>query len=212
MARKMRDITGNRVGLLTVVERAKDGARGKSYWTCQCDCGNKITLSGSDINNQIYHSCGCVDEKEFKLKPKKKEKLSEEILEKRKELYQYVHDKLMKYNENMPLTKRMVLQLYGLVEGKHFANNKVEGNAKYTYDEVLATCKFCALDITYATDNKTFKSDDAKFTYMIAIIRNNLNTVKQRLDDAEKQKAILKRKEERLIKEYNYFESKRSSA
>lgn len=55
------DLTGARVGRLTVVER--NGYRGANVaWRCVCDCGNEVTHSGSDLTRtrkyQIY-SCGC---------------------------------------------------------------------------------------------------------------------------------------------------------
>ena len=57
------DLTGQRFGFLTVI--AKNPIRGTSgavQWDCVCDCGNYITVQGSnlkrkDINRTV--SCGC---------------------------------------------------------------------------------------------------------------------------------------------------------
>lgn len=59
------DLTGKRVGILTVIKRFEEdyisSNGGKTpQWVCRCDCGNeKIVLSGTLINNSI-RSCGCI--------------------------------------------------------------------------------------------------------------------------------------------------------
>ena len=34
--------------------------RGKSYWTCQCDCGNIIDISAQHLIRGLTRSCGCL--------------------------------------------------------------------------------------------------------------------------------------------------------
>jgi hypothetical protein len=51
------DLTGQRVGRLTVLERAESHGN-NAYWKCICDCGNSVIVSRPNLKNgQI--SCGC---------------------------------------------------------------------------------------------------------------------------------------------------------
>ena len=52
------DLTGQRFGLLTVIERAPSHKR-KTYWTCKCDCGNTITTVTVSLRHTGKTSCGC---------------------------------------------------------------------------------------------------------------------------------------------------------
>lgn len=60
---KLIDLTGQRFGRLTVIERAI--SKGKNtVWFCQCDCGNTTVSDGYQLRNGITLSCGCYH-KEF---------------------------------------------------------------------------------------------------------------------------------------------------
>jgi len=54
------DMTGQILGHLHVLER--DGIKhgGKAAWLCQCDCGNKVTITGKVLRKGRTH-CGCLD-------------------------------------------------------------------------------------------------------------------------------------------------------
>ena len=57
---KVRDLTGLRVGRLTVISFAEK-RNGHSYWKCKCDCGNyKIILGTSLTCKNPVKSCGCL--------------------------------------------------------------------------------------------------------------------------------------------------------
>lgn len=67
---------GERVGKLTVIERAenkievaKSGKRSvRAQWLCQCDCGDRVIVSGHNLNKALQNpegkagtrSCGCL--------------------------------------------------------------------------------------------------------------------------------------------------------
>lgn len=57
------DLTGKKFGKLTVIRQ--DGyhyypnSKRKTKWLCQCDCGNLISVLGSDLKNGHTQSCGC---------------------------------------------------------------------------------------------------------------------------------------------------------
>lgn len=48
------DLTGQRFGQLTVIEKVKGG------WRCRCDCGNQKVIPGCHITNGRVKSCGCL--------------------------------------------------------------------------------------------------------------------------------------------------------
>ena len=54
MGRPHTDITGQRFGMLTVVEYIKG-----SYWMCKCDCGKERIVDGRHLRSGRTKSCGC---------------------------------------------------------------------------------------------------------------------------------------------------------
>jgi len=52
-----KDMTGQRCGSL-VVKTLAPSLDNKARWNCECDCGNKIALSG-DVLRRGQRSCGC---------------------------------------------------------------------------------------------------------------------------------------------------------
>ena len=56
------DLTGQKFGYLTVLKR-EFSRKGKIYWLCQCDCGNKVTVSGCNLKSGTSKSCGCLRKK-----------------------------------------------------------------------------------------------------------------------------------------------------
>ena len=54
------DITGRRIGRLTVLEPvARTDSRGSALWLCRCDCGRELELSYNNIMYTNQVSCGC---------------------------------------------------------------------------------------------------------------------------------------------------------
>lgn len=65
MSRKCIDLTGNKYGRLTVIERSesyisKSGIP-KVKWLCKCDCGNTVNVLGVDLRRGNTKSCGCLN-------------------------------------------------------------------------------------------------------------------------------------------------------
>lgn len=50
--------TGKKYGSLTVLEPIRRKQDRKTMWKCQCDCGNIIICSGSDLRSNKRTSCG----------------------------------------------------------------------------------------------------------------------------------------------------------
>ena len=71
---KIVDISGNKYNKLTVLGFDHIGERRRSYWKCQCDCGNIVVLRKDDFIYPYSHtkSCGCWYIEESKHRPKDK--------------------------------------------------------------------------------------------------------------------------------------------
>ena len=52
------DLTGRRFGMLTVLRRSET-PHSCVYWTCQCECGQIIEVSGNNLKRGHHVSCGC---------------------------------------------------------------------------------------------------------------------------------------------------------
>ena len=52
------DLTGQKFGKLTVMERAV-GPPKKTKWKCACDCGNSSVVFGQNLRRGHTTSCGC---------------------------------------------------------------------------------------------------------------------------------------------------------
>ena len=66
----LRDLTGQRFGRLTVIERAEN--KGKHVaWRCRCDCGNEIVTRAGNLTGGGSRSCGCFNREQSSKKHKK---------------------------------------------------------------------------------------------------------------------------------------------
>lgn len=58
MANKVKDLIGQRFGMLTVIERAEN-IGGRAAWLCKCDCGGEKIVRSSNLQKGNTQSCGC---------------------------------------------------------------------------------------------------------------------------------------------------------
>jgi len=56
----LKDITGNKYERLSVIGLAGKSKAGKYLWKCVCECGNELTVSGSNLKTGHTRSCGCI--------------------------------------------------------------------------------------------------------------------------------------------------------
>lgn len=58
---KRQDLIGQQFGRLTVTKFAfiEDYGRGRAWWHCLCDCGNKKTVAARHLKSGASASCGC---------------------------------------------------------------------------------------------------------------------------------------------------------
>lgn len=55
------DMTGKRIGILTVIGKSDVKSSNRHLcWTCQCDCGKIVVVSGNSLRMGVTNSCGCV--------------------------------------------------------------------------------------------------------------------------------------------------------
>lgn len=59
------DMTGQKIGHWTILERDISRKGGNAYWLCQCDCGNQkiYSIRGADLRRNKSLSCGCTNRK-----------------------------------------------------------------------------------------------------------------------------------------------------
>lgn len=55
----VRDLTNQKFGRLTVIDRASSRS-GESYWNVRCDCGTEKTVLGGNLTRGFIKSCGCL--------------------------------------------------------------------------------------------------------------------------------------------------------
>ena len=53
-----KDLTGQKIGLLTVLEDTKKRQCGKIIWKCKCDCGKIVEVNSGNLGKSTC-SCGC---------------------------------------------------------------------------------------------------------------------------------------------------------
>lgn len=53
------DLAGQTFGLLKVIERAGSDNRGEALWECECECGQRRVVLGSNLRSGHTYSCGC---------------------------------------------------------------------------------------------------------------------------------------------------------
>ena len=56
---KVKDLTGQRFGMVVVIEEAGRTKSGSVIWNCRCDCGNTIMETCSNLKSGRVTSCGC---------------------------------------------------------------------------------------------------------------------------------------------------------
>lgn len=55
----LKDITGQKFGKLTVIEKVGATKQGNAVWLCKCDCGNTCAVRSVLLRSGETTSCGC---------------------------------------------------------------------------------------------------------------------------------------------------------
>lgn len=56
---RLKDLTGQRFGRLTVIKRDGTNKNGSATWLCKCDCGTEKVVCGRELVKGDTKSCGC---------------------------------------------------------------------------------------------------------------------------------------------------------
>ena len=59
VGRKAIDLTGQRFGRLTVLQREARPGAGHAVWLCVCECGLACEVEGQALRRGAQVSCGC---------------------------------------------------------------------------------------------------------------------------------------------------------
>lgn len=56
---KRKDLTGEKINMITVIKKIGSNKNGKSLYECKCDCGNAKIMTAGDLKSGRIVSCGC---------------------------------------------------------------------------------------------------------------------------------------------------------
>lgn len=59
-----KDLTGQRFGHLTVIEKTGQTENKYRLWLCRCDCGKEITVNTKRLKSGTVTNCGCIPRKD----------------------------------------------------------------------------------------------------------------------------------------------------
>ncbi len=71
---RVHDLTGQRFGRLTVIGIDESRNTRKTYWICQCDCGNMSSHRSDGLLSGSIKSCGCYKREQSAIKVSKNHK------------------------------------------------------------------------------------------------------------------------------------------
>jgi len=54
------DLTGKKIGRLTVIKVVSIDTKYRKYWLCKCDCGNETVVRGDCLTTRNTKACGCL--------------------------------------------------------------------------------------------------------------------------------------------------------
>lgn len=55
-----KDLTGEKIGRLTVIKRVENNKANNAQWLCQCECGKEIITTTANLKRRHSKSCGCL--------------------------------------------------------------------------------------------------------------------------------------------------------
>lgn len=83
------DMTGNKYGRLTCVEKLEERDNGHIQFKFECECGNVVIVRGGDVRQGKTISCGCLKVERVKkatkgISPKERKRIKQERLQRNK--------------------------------------------------------------------------------------------------------------------------------
>lgn len=55
-----KDISGQKIGMITVIKYSHSDKNGHAYFLCRCECGIECTIASSNLLSGRVRSCGCI--------------------------------------------------------------------------------------------------------------------------------------------------------
>lgn len=92
-------------------------------------------------------------------------------------LYNYVKTNILEYPKGLSLSKAQVLGLKSLAESKIIRKGHTQQYEGYSYVDIYNTFILKKQAILQAIKTKKFDNENAKFLYILAIVKNNINDV-----------------------------------
>ena len=113
--------------------------------------------------------------------------MSEEEKRDWNELCIFVKKEILKYGDDKKFPRFLALRLKGLANGQYIVNNNHKLQGKYTFYEIKITFMYCKQDILYGFSKNVFEDEKHKISYMMKIVENSLNTIRERLRSKQRQ-------------------------
>ena len=117
----------------------------------------------------------------------RRKKMSEEEKRDWNELCEYVKKEILRYGDDTKFPRFLALRLKGLANGQYIVNNNQKLQGKYTFYEIKITFMYCKQDILYGFSKNVFEDENHKISYMMKIVENSLNTIRERLRSKQRQ-------------------------
>ena len=117
----------------------------------------------------------------------KRKKMSEEEKKDWNELCIFVKKEILRYGDDTKFPRFLALRLKGLANGQYIVNNNQKLQGKYTFYEIKITFMYCKQDILYGFSKNVFEDEKHKISYMMKIVENSLNTIRERLRSKQRQ-------------------------
>lgn len=123
--------TGQKYGMLTIVEKCGYDKHKNRLYKCKCDCGNYVTVRGNALSSGNTKSCGCYSllVKKSKRLPDNKGVINHIILQYKR----HARDRGLSWNLDYEKVKKL-LESPCYYCGAERSNHKVTKNCKEGYD------------------------------------------------------------------------------
>lgn len=157
----MENLVGRDFNYLTVLEYSHSDSKYRSYWVCECVCGNIKTVRRDKLTGDSTISCGCYHSKQVKEKLAGKNKLPEGISSRNDVYHQYrksAKNRSFSFELSMEQFEELTQgdchycgihpsQVYARKElnGVYIYNgiDRVDNSIGYVYENCVSCCKIC---------------------------------------------------------------------
>lgn len=97
---KVKDLTGQKFGRLTVIRKAdyyiSPKGQKQTQWLCECDCGKKLIVRTTNLKSGNSKSCGCLNIEQIKKSENKNKKYPQLIYNKKTKRLLNIHRNMIK--------------------------------------------------------------------------------------------------------------------